>query len=1000
MHHTGRAPLGLLFAVYILCLALSPAAAGEPIALAEGFANPPADCMPRTRWWWMGNAITKPEITRQLQEMHSRGILGVEQITMEPVYEKGNVPYLSGAYFDLLKHTVAAARELGMSVSLNFGGPGWVWGGDWIPQEERNQALLSSSFIVSGPAFVDRELPSNATINPRDVPRSCRRIKPEDRLIAVVAGRVDDGPITPESLKLITPNVEGRRIVWQAPEGTWRVMAFWATTVGDAVNHIDKQAMAHYVDRVGGRYAVALGDELGTTVESFFGDSFEVPVHRNGIYWCDAFPAEFQARKGYGVIRFLPALWWELGEVSPKIRYDVNDVLHLMGMQAFYGTFVPWCHEHGVKSRVQPYGFVTDNLAGAGAVDIPEMEVTAGEKDAVPWFDSRVTPREYVASGAHVYGRNIVSVEAYTFIHWDPYRATLEELKTAADYFLRSGANLFYNHGFLATPEPDITPNRGFYPAIHISPDNVWWPYYGLLSSYIGRCCFMLRQGVPCAGVAVYSPLANQWARDAFNARRWTRDFDWGELNTLLIGNGYLYDFVNDDALQRMSSFDGQALRVGEMTYRALILPNVAAVPIETLRQVKAYARQGGVVIALERVPEASCGLQNWEAEDEAVRDITERLFVAPDAADGSGGRPVGAGTTYWVNNVLDRTDPLERRTSPLDPFLNAIRKHVPPDMQIDFVRRGWRENPGLCFTHRKDGERDIYFVTNIQDHAVDMPVGFRAADAAPSQWNPYNGEVRPIYVYEERNGALWMPLRLAPYESTFIVFEKGEPRTHAVSTSVACIERVDDNRVTGWTRQDGTQWVDLGQGEVVRANPGTVPAVLRVEPVWRLLLESQTFSRREYALDKLISWTDLPGARHFSGAGVYTGEFDLPERYHREDVRLYLQLGDVGNVAEVLLNDKPCGIVWMRGQRLDATGPAVAGLNRLEIRVTNTLINRVAGLAEFPSVPEELQPRLGGAPPGQNPQARRLLGYEPLPPSGLLGPVELCPCKRVVFPR
>jgi hypothetical protein len=974
--------------------------AGDHAEMARQFVDPPDDCRPRTRWWWMGNAVTKAEISWQLQQMHSQGIRGVEQITMEPMYEKGNIPYLSDEYFDLLKHAVAEACALGMTVSLNFGGPGWVWGGDWIPPEERNQTLLSSSFVVTGPARIDQELPTDATINPRDVPRSCREIKPEDRLIAVVAGRATDGAIDPDSLQVVAGSVQGRRIMWDAPEGTWRIMAFWSTILDNAVNHIDKQAMTHYVEYVGAKYAGALGDELGKTVDSLFGDSFEVPIHRNGFYWSDSMPGEFQEWKGYDLVKHLPAVWWEVGEISSRVRYDVNDVLHRMGMEAFFETFSGWCRAHGVKSRVQPYGFATDNIEGAGAADIPEMEVTAGEKDAVPWFDPRIGPREYVASGAHVYGRNIVSVEAYTFIHWQPYRATIEELKIATDMFLRSGANLFYNHGFLATPERDIAPSRGFYPQIHIAPDNVWWPYYHLLSDYIGRCCYMLRQGSFCADVAVYSPLANQWTQNALNARKWTREFDWSDLNTLLIGNGYSYDLVNDDGVQRLSSFDGQSLKIGEMTYRALIVPNVAQMPLESLRRIDAYAKQGGVVIALECVPEASCGLRNWRAEDEEVRAISARLFEPPKGMDGNGRHPCGEGTTYWVNKVLDRRDPLERRSSMLDPFLNAIRNHVAPDMAIDFVRQGWRENPGLCFIHRKQDGRDIYFVANVQDRAVEMPVGFRVADAAPWLWNSYTGEVEALFEYEERDTATWLPVRLAPYESAFFVFEKHDERPHAVSSSLASIDRIDERSVTGWTDREGAHWVNMGQNKVLRAEAREVPAPLRISPSWRLVLESAVFAHREFQLDELASWTDLPEVRHFSGAGVYTAEFTLPEQYAQEDVRLYLALGDVGNVAEVVLNGKAAGIVWMRGQRLDVTGQAVTGTNALEIRVTNTLINRVAGLAGFPPVPEDLEPRLGNGVGESGTQAQALLGFSPLPRSGLLGPVEMYPYKRLEIPH
>ena len=127
----------------------------------------------------------------------------------------------------------------------------------------------------------------------------------------------------------------------------------------------------------------------------------------------------------------------------------------------------------------------------------------------------------------------------------------------------------------------------------------------------------------------------------------------------------------------------------------------------------------------------------------------------------------------------------------------------------------------------------------------------------------------------------------------------------------------------------------------------------------------------------------------------VYVG----PSHYARFPViRLELDLGDVGNVAEVAVNGKPAGTVWMRGQCLDITSLAVEGTNQLTVRVTNTLINRVSGLKEFPPVPEELRARLGrGVHDDQSP-AHALLGYNPLPRSGLLGPVEIRAYKRVTL--
>lgn len=990
--------MALVAALVVLCAQGSWGSDRD--TLAASFLAPPMDCKPHTRWWWMGNALTKEEISHQLRAMHDQGIGGVEQITMGAVYKKGDVPYLSNAFFDLLRHAIGEAEGLGMKVSLNFGGPGWIWGGDWIPKEESNQSLLSSAMDVVGPTLVDGPLSLDATINPREPVRSHAAIGPEDRLIAVVAGRLAKDSIDPASIVVLTDHVRERRIHWEAPEGEWRIMAFWATLTegGGAVNHIDKAAMTHYVEHLGAIFERELGPALGTTVDSLFGDSFEVPVHRNGIYWADTLPAEFASRKGYELITHLPALWWDMGTITPKVRYDVNEVLHEMGMEAFYGTFVPWCAARGVKSRVQPYGFVTDILEGAGAVDIPEMEITAGEKDAVPWFDTRVGPRSYTASGAHLYGRNIVSTEAYTYMHWQPYRATLEELKIASDAFLRAGANKFYNHGFLATPETDIAPTRGFYAAIHISPDNVWWPYYHYLADYIARCCVLLREGDFHADVAVYSPLANQWTLDTFNARRWTRDFDWGDLGKLIIANGYNFDLVNDDVLQRLASFDKQELRIGRMSYRILILPNIGAMPVESLERVADYVKQGGVVIALEQAPNASCGMNHYETHDAEVKRWSEQLFLPPGGRDAISERNVGEGKAYRLDGVMDRSDPLDLRSSVFDPFLNVLRKHVTPDFGIDFVRQDWRENPGLSFIHRQSPTRDIYFVSNVQDHGIDMPIDFRVKDGSPWEWNPYTGKTVPLQVYEHRGAVTRVPLRLAPYAATCIVFERGEARPHVIHTSLSAVTTLTDAEIEGETSREGEHVAIFSNGEVRRLRVEAVPATVLVAGPWTLEMESPTFPRTSQSLNELVSWTEREETRHFSGTARYTTQFDLSKRHVDDGVRLELDLGDVGNVAEVRVNGTRAGVRWMRGQTVDITDCVVVGVNDIEIRVTNTLINRVSGLEAFPPVPPELRERLGAGLHEDRSPARELLGFSPLPRSGLLGPVEIRSYKKVIL--
>jgi hypothetical protein len=967
------------------------------------FVQPPADCKPHTRWWWMGNALRKEDISWQLEQMQSQGIGGVEQVSMEPVYQKGNHEYLSPEYFELLRYAVEEAQARGMEFSINFGGPGWIWGGTWIPKEDQSKVLLASMMRVDGPSTYAGPLYEKATPNPRDLPRSTAVIAPEDRLVKVVAARLDGGRLRADSLIDLSALAKGRDIAWDVPEGQWQLMAFWLTQRGnaDAVDHLNQGAMARYCERLGEKYASASGDHFGATVDSFFGDSFEVPIYRNGLYWSDGLFEIFQEKKGYDLVPWLPALWWEVDDLSPRLRYDVNQFLHAQGMTAFFRTFLDWCERHWVRGRIQPYGFVTDIIEGAGVSHLPEMEITAGEKDAVPWFDTRIGPKQYVASGAHLYGRPVVSAEAFTYLHWEPYRATLEELKIATDGYLCAGANKLYNHGYLASPERGIVPTRGFFAAIRISHENIWWPYYHHLAEYTARCCWLLRQGQFAADVAVYSPLANQWTDSVLNARKWTREFDWGGLGQLLISNGYGFDLVNDEMLQHHTSMDGAQLRVGKMTYRVLILPNIAALPVETLRQIEAYARQGGAVIALERIPEASTGMQDHAQNDVEARRIGAELFRQPGAADVRL-QVYGQGKTRLLENVLHRYDQLDWHSAPLDPFLKTLRQCVAPDMDLDLVGAGLRNNEGLTHIHRRTDAMDIYFVSNLQYAPVNASAGFRVTSGQPYRWNPGTGERQPILSYARDEQYTRVRLSMEPFESRFIVFENtGETRElpHVVRSDFAGIVDANHEGFTALAGHNGPHAYQFFDGETIHSGSEAVkdlPAVYEVNGAWKVKFVGEGAPRDEFQWLSLRSWTDDDRLRHFSGTAHYAIVFDLPEEYCSPDTPLRLSLGVVGNIAEIRLNGKDVGVHWMNGQRFEVDGIAQPGRNTLIIEVTNTLINRVSGLDVFPEVPKDLQDYFGTGIARSNAEADKLRGFGPLPRSGLLGPVRITPFRQV----
>jgi hypothetical protein len=138
-----------------------------------------------------------------------------------------------------------------------------------------------------------------------------------------------------------------------------------------------------------------------------------------------------------------------------------------------------------------------------------------------------------------------------------------------------------------------------------------------------------------------------------------------------------------------------------------------------------------------------------------------------------------------------------------------------------------------------------------------------------------------------------------------------------------------------------------------------------------------------------LKSWTrdEDPGIRYYSGTARYETELRIPKRWLQEERQLFLDLGQLSVVGEVVLNGEDLGIVWKPPYRLDISQAARPGLNRLQVVVANTWSNRLVGDALDPEGRRYCRTNISGS--GTPFQAWKDV---PLRESGLLGPVRLIP--------
>jgi hypothetical protein len=823
-------------------------------------------------------------------------------------------------------------------------------------------------------------------------------------LVAIVAARLAGDGLDGGSLTLLAPAGADGRVRWSVPDGRWRLAAFRLVYTGQTcasqnyeaapwiVDHLSAAAMRRSCRHLAQTLRQILGEHLGTTVDSFFSDSFEVVPIPGTVLWSNGILDSFRERKGYDLAPYLPAVFWDIGDETPRIRYDVNEHLHHVGLQAAFRTFVEEAAAVGVAARMQPhYRFTTEIIEAAGAAARPETEVTTAR------FETVADPRKATVAGARFGGRSHVSAEAYTFIHRERYLATLEELKAATDAFLRDGITQLYNHGFVYTEEDEVAPSRDVPFAERISPWNPWWPHYGRLAAYVARCCALLRQGRSAADVLVYSLQAEAWtAAVARGIDR--RVVPYGDLPKVLVASGYDYDPVNDDVLQRLASAADGRIGVGHLRYAALILQNVQWMPLRTLERIAELVEGGAAVVALGRLPARATGRSAGGADDVRLAGIVDRLFAR------AGGMRAhrGDGRTWFLPEYeftdvpfVSQSVPYSK-TPPLGPghrrLLDTLGSLTPPDVAL----LDGRVSDGLTFCHRVAGEQDVYFVTNLQPEPADETLSFRVTGKRPSLWDPMTGAIRPVDVFAPRAKATEVPVRLGPWGSVFLVFAP-EPLTPHLPSARGCDDaRVEGREVVCRVATSGRVQVEaVARGGQRTLAKDVSDALLPVEVrgPWNVAFEGVRFPRVDFVYESLQPWGTDPETAPLSGTATYETGFDLAPAYLEPDVEAHLDLGIVGHVAEVALNGVDLGVCWMRPFRLPIGTAGRPGRNELRVRVTNILIHHVQSLAEPPGVPRALWPRLGRQDRGLKASIAafaREKESQDLPASGLLGPVRL----------
>ncbi len=502
-----------------------------------------------------------------------------------------------------------------------------------------------------------------------------------------------DGKIIENSGIDLSGNLKGNKIEWQSPaEGNWIVTQVYSVAKKPSLDPMHPLSGKSYVKHFFQRFEDRFPEQSKGGLNFFFSDELNFNLH--GYIWNSIFRDEFRKRKGYDIVPYLTALFTHIGPITPKIRLDYNDVMVSLSEENFFIPVYQWhedrnliygCDHGGRGKDVSEFGdyFRTQRWNQAPGCDQPNLG-----KDIIK--------NKVASSIAHLYKRPRVWLEGFHSSNWDTNTANLTDA-TFANFVM--GQNLLSLHGF------------------YYSTMGGWWewappcnhthmPYWEEMGPFLEcteRLSYILSQGYHRADVAILYPVESVVA--GYDQTAVQKAFSLGEY---LYREGVDFDFMDYESLAK-ASIKNSKIHISGEEFKVLIIPSMKAIRHSSLKKALQFKQNGGIVINLGELPEAT---EKKGLNDPEVRSLLNKLF-GPDSKN-----------TFVAKENQE--------------VLDILDTNLTRDFRI-LSQQPQKDMPYIM--HRKLGNKDLYAVYNV-------PSGtecFFHATGGIELWDPWTGKTKEI---------------------------------------------------------------------------------------------------------------------------------------------------------------------------------------------------------------------------------------------------------------
>lgn len=754
------------------------AAVKEAKELEMHFKNPPHEVRPQAWWWWLQTPTTNEAITLDLEEMKAKGLsgcmvldggvapFGPNKWQKKTIIDSTEIRYeftdeyagghlekpvekmimWSKPWRDKVRFASKEAGRLGLDFGVFIGPAGCA--APWVTPEYGQQEVIWGDTLISGGQTVNLKLD-----NPRKPVQTKRQRENEVvkkaqnsfyKDIAVLAIPIKEKIWLDEVVDLTDITDGNGQLQWNAPHGKWRILRFGYRPTGrnlDGVfyiDHLSEEVFDLHWQNTAGLLLSEMSPEERLAFTYVECDSWEA----GDPNWTKHFADEFKKRRGYDIIKYLPALVGETinsAEESERFQNDFKLTISDLISEHHYEHQRDVAHQHGLHSYAEaagPHQFQADLLKCVGRCDVAmgEFWMPSPHREKV---SGRFLVRE-AATAAHIYGINRVFAESFTSVgpNWEvsPFL-----MKAAADQAFCDGLNWICFHTFSHRPSVADVPGMTHSAGTHFDRTVTWWNQSAPFIDYLSRCSDMLQQGLFVADVLFYK---GHGMRSSGNASEWE---DGLKNPPPTLGSGYDYDKCNEEVLlARLSVKDSKLVLPDGMSYEVLAVDKNTPLSFKALQKLVELANQGATIVG-----EAPMSYLGVDDNADAYSKLAQEIW----GESSKGEYQIGEGRFVWNATIREV----------------LMQKNIQPDFEV----KGVSEHGVIDFIHREDGNTDIYYVCSRWQPEEKVECTFRVADKQPELWNPLTGEVRKLTNFKQENGRTKIPIEFDPCGSYFIVFRE-----------------------------------------------------------------------------------------------------------------------------------------------------------------------------------------------------------------------------------